>query len=243
MGVQEQFEKRRVKLAEKYSRLCLLLPTYKMVPTVTYQSMLAFLSGLYKYGFNLGILMVDHTNVVAARNKLAENAYNLQKNEGANLFVWMDSDHTWTMEDFFTLLRHFDQREDIKILSALNLTREFKPRLCGWHKHGELDYISMHPALKGIQQVDGIGFGFLMLDPEVIVKMYESFKDEQFMLDFNRGIAKGIVSEDIWWCQRAESLGYKFFVDCDVIPGHYGAIVDKSYLGTYQGSSQTIGKK
>jgi hypothetical protein len=236
-SIQAELEKRRFAMAQKYSRFVLLLPTYKMVPTVTYQSMLAFVSNLYKYGFNLGLLMVDHTNVVAARNKLAENAYLIHTHEKADIFAWIDSDHTWTMEDFFTLLRHFDQNPDMKVLSARNLTRERHPRCCGWDKYGEQDYISMSPALKGIQQVDAIGFGFCLMDPEVITRMYEVHGVEQFMLDFNRGEAKGIVSEDIFWCKKAEQLGYKFYVDCDVVPGHYGAVVDRAFLGDYSGNN------
>ena len=237
MGIEEALEKKRFSLAQKYERLVLLLPTYKIVPTVTYQCMLAFISNLYKYKFNIGLLMVDHTNVVAARNKLAEHAYLIEKHEGGGIYLWMDSDHTWSIEDFFTLLRHYDQNEHIKILSARNLTRERQPRCCGWLKHGDADYISMHPALTGIQQVDGVGFGFLLVSPEVIKKMYETHGVEQFMIDFNRGVAKGIVSEDIFWCKKAEDMGYKFYVDCDVVPGHYGAIVDRSYLGIYNNNA------
>ena len=220
-------------LAKKYRKVYLCLPTYRTIPTVCYQHMIAFMCEMQNKGFQLGILMTDHTTAVAARNEIAKQAYlRGVKYDNADIFVWIDSDHTFSFSDFMTLLRHYDENPDIHILSARNLTKNLAaPRICAYTELKNIkNYKTVDPSVKKVMEVDAVGFGFVMVSPEVITKMYEVYDRKQFMVEFSDLTKTGIKSEDISWCELAREQGYKIWLDNHVTPGHYGAIMSDEFF-------------
>lgn len=220
-------------LSKKYRKIYLLLPTYRMVPTVCYQHMISFMAELHTHGFKLGVLMTDHTNVVAARNEIAKQAYlRGVKYDHADIFLWIDSDHTFTFQDFLTLLKHYDENPEIKILSARNLTKNMaQPRICAYTELRNIqNYKCVDPSIKKVVEVDAVGFGFIMMGPEVIAKMYEVHDRKQFMLEFSELTKTGIKSEDVSWCELAREQGFKIWLDNYVTPGHYGAVISDEFF-------------
>lgn len=220
-------------LRKKYPKVYLLLPTYRMIPTVCYQHMLSFITELFNCGFKVGVLMTDHTTAVAARNEIAKQAYHRGiKGDAASIFVWIDSDHTFTFSDFMNLLRHYDDNPEIKILSARNLTKNLEnPRICAYTELVNIqNYRTVEPSLKRVQKVDAVGFGFVMVDPEVIIKMYEVYGRKQFMIEFSDLTKTGIKSEDVAWCELAREQGFKIWLDNSVTPGHYGCVISDAFF-------------
>lgn len=220
---------------QTYKRICLLLPTYRMVPVPAYQSMISFISNLYKHGHEVAEVMVDQCNVVAARNKLATAAYEIEKEEGADLYVWIDSDHTFRYENFMELVYHFHMcGDEAKILSARNFTKDLSnPQVCAYTKKGTA-YEPIPANLENIQEVDAVGFGFIIIAPEVITKMYETHGSRQFMVKFTEHESTDVVSEDLYWCDLVRNLGYKILVDNLVTPGHYGGIIDGKFVRKFR---------
>jgi len=224
-------DKREKRLVKKYKNICLLLPTYKIINTLTYQNMMILVSEMYKRGFKPTMLMADQTDVSSARNYLASKAatVHIERDNLFDLFLWIDSDHTMTIHDVMNLIYHFDSYDQIDILSAQYITRDNNsPRICAYNFNGGVDqYESIMPNSTGIKEVDGVGFGFLLVSPEVMVDMYKKHKNKQFIFTFTE---EGTLSEDFYWCGLAKKSGYKIYVDNEVKVGHVGAIIDSKFL-------------
>jgi len=222
-------------LVKKYKKLCLLLPTYKIIPTNTYHCMMVFLSQLYRLGFNVSVLMLDQTNVVLARNNLCKHFIETHEKNKFDLTLWMDSDHDFKTSDFMTMLYHYDKCNTVDILSARYVTRDnIAPRVCAYNKKND-GYMAIHPDNTGISEVDGVGFGFIMMSPKVMVDMHNEYGLRQF--EFVHITEKGpeIISEDLTWCDRAKKIGYKVFVDNEINVGHYGGTMTIDFLKYIKG--------
>ena len=220
---------------QKYKRICLLIPTYRTIPVPTFQSTISLISNLYKHGHEVAEVMVDQCQVVPARNKLAKAAYEIEKEEGADLYVWIDSDHTFSYETLMELVYHFHMcGDEAKILSARYFTKDLSdPQVVAYAKRGT-GYEPIPANLENIQEVDAVGFGFLIVDPEVITKMYEAHGSRQFMIQFTEHESTDVVSEDICWCELAREMGYKILVDNLVTCGHYGGIIDEKFVRKFR---------
>ncbi|GAG89912.1 unnamed protein product, partial [marine sediment metagenome] len=155
-------------LITKYNRLCLILPTYKTIPTFSYLRMITFLTQLFRLKFEVSVLLLDQTNVCVARNKLAGYANDIAESEDIDLFLWIDSDHDFNLKNFMQMLFNYDKNDIVEILSARYITRDNEsPRICAYIKKEDNKYTSIHPNSNSINEVDGIGFGFVMMSPKV----------------------------------------------------------------------------
>lgn len=83
----------------------------------------------------------------------------------------------------------------------------------------------------GLQQVDIVGTGFMMIHRDVFIKMAEKFKDDWawFGHDERNGIRLG---EDVTFCKRAKELGYPIYGYPELCIGHLkSTILDyKAYM-------------
>lgn len=66
---------------------------------------------------------------------------------------------------------------------------------------------------KGIVEVDGVGFGCVLMKVDMLKK-----------IDFPWFIYTEGMGEDIFFCRKAQEKGYKIYLDTDVICGHIGQI-------------------
>jgi len=204
--------------------------------------MIVFLSRLNKLGFDPSIFLLDQTNVSTARNFLAKNFIEAhQKEHGPySAVLWIDSDQTFEFMDFLNLLNRFDETnksDGVEILSARYITRDLEePKVCAFMKAPidkvKFGYKAILPSSQGISEVDGFGFGFVMMTPKVLVDMYEHYGQHMFAFrcvgDKDVG---GIIGEDLDWCDKAQAIGYKLFFDNDVSIGHYGGVIDDKVFG------------
>lgn len=230
-------------MAKKYKKLAILVPTYKTVSANTFHCYSVLIARLYKVGFDPSFFFIDQTNVAISRNKLAKFFVESHRSEHGPFSVafCLDSDHTFLFDDFMNLLFHYDsvnKSDGVKILSARYITRDVNnPKVCAFMKHEfkpenpehkpYFAYKAVMPDTKGIVEVDGVGFGFIMVAPEVFEKMYEVYGEHQFLF---RAVGPkeggGIIGEDLDWCDKAQEQGYKIYLDNDVSIGHYGGIID-----------------
>jgi len=213
------------------------MPTYKVMSTKCVTDFCIFCSRLYQFGFQPSFFFLDQTNVVIARNSLVKHYLEAAEktDEPYSAVLWIDSDQTYTFKHFLDLLANFD-RKDMDILSGRYITRDmFKPKVCGFIEvRGDYN----NPLFKntsvddtGIVEVDGIGFGFVMMKPIVLEDMYDIYGLHQF--EFRSVGTKesgGNIGEDLDWCLKAQLLGYKIYMDNDVEVGHHGGIIDSSYI-------------
>ena len=130
-----------------------------------------------------------------------------------NKLFWIDSDISWSPEDFFKL---YDSEEDI-ITGAYLLINEDKTSV-----H---DYASGKPMvrdtvvkLKGVIEVDAGGFGFLCVKSGV----FENTPRPWFAL-YQQNMGNGIIDtlgEDVSWMIKAKKAGYKIMFDTSVLVDH-----------------------
>lgn len=219
-------------LVSKYQKICFLMPTYKIINAHTFMKFNSLTLRLIKLGFKPSFLFLDQTNVVIARNYLAEAFQDFNVDQKFDLAFWMDSDHIFEENDIIDLLYHYSKYEDVEILSALYVTRDNNnPRYCAFMQKKDGKYQSIHPETKGIVEVDAIGFGCVVMSPNVMNKMYENYGKAQFQFvvkDYEGEV--GHLSEDMFWCEKARELGFKIFLDAHIKIGHYGANIDEGYM-------------
>jgi hypothetical protein len=220
-------------LAKKYKNVAIIVPTYKIIPAYFIQSFFVTIQYLNRAGFNPRLYFCDNTNVCRARNTLAGNFIkDYRKNKECNIVWWIDSDHTFGVSDFLDLLYSLDYF-DVDIMSGRYVTRDVvAPRVCGfvWNKEKE-HYQALDPTMTGVCEVDSFGFGFNIMKPEVLDKMYDAHGEHQFLFVPKGDKFEGqIIGEDMDWCMKAKALGYKLHFNNDVQVGHIGGIIDEDYL-------------
>lgn len=232
-----EIDERTKELAKKYNKLALLLPTYKILNTKSYQCMIVLLTRLFKVGFDVSVLLLDQTNVVIARNHLAKHFMEADEMVGGyDIAMWIDSDQTFEFSDFMNLLYHYDECHDkdgVRVLSGRYISRDLStPKVCAFIREEDGKYKAIQPESRGIVEVDGFGFGFVLMEPEVIKEMYEEYGIMQFGYKFvGDKDTGGMIGEDLDWCEKAQKIGIKLFFDNEVSIGHFGGIIDDRHVG------------
>jgi hypothetical protein len=126
-------------------------------------------------------------------------------------FVLMsDPDMTFTSEDIKKLIKH-----NKDIIAGLFFQRRapFKPLMFKKDaRRGRYFNIMKYP--KGLMEVDAVGTGFILIKRSVFEKL-----SEPWFLHTNP--SKGL-SEDLYFCNKAQENGFKIFVDTTVKIGHIG---------------------
>ncbi len=196
---------------------------------------MVFMARLYGDGFKPAVIMLDQTNVAIARNQLSHHFLEAHKMEGVGPFevaMWIDSDQTFTYQNFLNLLDHYDQLKNsetkVEILSGRYITRDLiSPKVCAFNRYEENKHKAILPESQGIVEVDGFGFGFVLMSPNIMQKMYDEYGLHQFCFqETGRKEEGGIIGEDLDWCIKAQKIGIKLYFDNDVSIGHYGGVID-----------------
>ena len=221
------------RLLEKYPEPTFLIPTYKSINAHTFQTFTVFFTQLFNIGFKPHIFMLDQTNVCVSRNQLVK--YFLEANQKAperySCVTWLDSDHTFVLQDWLDLLNAYDEYDEIDVLSANYTTRDMSsPKVCGFTRTNN-NFSSLNPNLEGIVKVNAFGFGFCIMDKSILQKMYDEYGLHQFIFQALGDKYEGaIVGEDMDWCEKAEKIGISLYYDMDIVIGHHGSVMDNNVL-------------
>ena len=130
-------------------------------------------------------------------------------------WLWfMDDDHVFDGDLVLRLLER-----DVDIIQPLVSTRKapFQPYAYEWDAT-ENSYVSMDwPQLQpdGIQQVDAVGCGGMLVRRRVFEAMSDPWFEE------GKTSAEHI-GEDLYFCTKARELGFGIYVDLDNKMGHMG---------------------
>lgn len=208
-------------------KILIAVPSMDSVPAVFAQS----LSMLQKVGecaiaFQVGSLVYN------SRNQLAQQAIKM----GADYVMWFDSDMQFEPN---TLIRMMDilQKNHLDILSGIYFRRvpPFSPVLfdvlnvddAGHCNHHNMDYVP-----EGLFEVEGIGFGCVLMTIDVLLEVIAKYKDAFSPI--------GRVGEDLSFCIRAKKCGYKIFADSSIQLGHCSHnIVNQEFFEAYSSNKET----
>ena len=125
----------------------------------------------------------------------------------------VDSDITFPKE---TLKRLLNANQDI--ISGLYIQRiEHTHELELYGEQGRIKYEDIKG--KGVIEVEGCGFGCVLVNSRVLKKMEYPHFLYTHAIDHNE-----TYSEDYYFCSKAKSLGFKIFADTSILCKHIGEI-------------------
>lgn len=172
-----------------------------------------------------------------ARNILFKKAHDLlTKEEGFTHILLLDSDHVFPPEAVTQLIGlHTEFKSDI--LGAGYLTKQEPVNMVALTavKYSKDDpktpirYSMMtHFELNKVYTVDAVGFGMVVMQPEVLMNMVKHYETGELCeFPYREGI---VIGEDVSFCQKAKAIGYKVEVTTAVMLGHVtSAIMDMKY--------------
>lgn len=186
--------------------------------------------GEYLVSFLCGSLIYD------ARNKLAAQALKYE----ADYILWVDSDMTFAPDTLKRLFKSM-RENNADIMSGIYFRRSAPYTPVAFeevridpetNQSTHKDYTG---ELKGVKEVEGIGFGCVLMKTDVLFDVFGKFGPCFSPL--------GGFGEDLSFCWRARELGYKVFINFDIKCGHIGHIeVTESFFNAWQEGHQNEGK-
>lgn len=199
--------------------ILIAIPSMDFCPVGFAQSLASLTKvGDCKVSFLVGSLIYD------ARNKLAKQAILME----ADYVMWFDSDMIFAPDTLERMVEHMKDKDIVSglyfrrsapytpvIFSKLNLEAEGKK----WE--GCENYPNE------VFEVDGIGFGCVMMKTSVLVDMACEFVNWFEPLNG--------FGEDLAFCVRAKKLGYKIYCDPTIKCGHVGhAIITEDFYKAFK---------
>ena len=194
-------------------RLMIAVPTHDHVPALfSYDlaQMMCYIGANY-VGPDQPIKAVSLTYVTGtlihtARNDLARMALDAE----ADFILWLDSDMRFPKDLPIRLMKH---RKDIVGINYSS--RGVPPRFVAIKTIKPKERLVTGPESTGLEEVDALGFGAVLIRVSAVRKMVEDHPDKNLFW-FGVNEEGGMVGEDVWFCTMAKSSGFEVFVDHDL---------------------------
>jgi len=201
----------------------------RMMEAEYVKSLVATLSTLKDKGISYLYLNEYSSQVNAAREATIMgsrflNAWSTEPLNGGVTYdkiIWIDSDISWTPEQFLKL---YESTYDI--VSGLYFNEEGVPLFT----FTENDVYFDHEQLKHKQypfEVFGVGFGFVSMKNGIFESIPRPWFETQFQKIENEDKTKEMYipwGEDYSWCLKAQTAGYKIYLDPSIRVKHHKKI-------------------
>ena len=146
--------------------------------------------------------------VYDSRNLLSEIAIE----KGFDRVLWLDSDMTFEPDFYERLAKHLD--EGIEFVSGIYKTRKLPSKMVVYETVEPTGAISLKKCPVGLKQIEGCGFGGVLMTTNLIKEVKENFGNP-----FTPVVGFG---EDLSFCYRVTMLGKKMYCDGSARMGHIG---------------------
>lgn len=154
---------------------------------------------------SVGLTFSAGTYVHRARNQLTK----LAVENGSDYVLWLDSDMRFPKD---TLARLFLHQKDIVGINYS--TRGVPPNFVAIKQISPPTKCVTGPDSTGLEPVDAIGFGAVLIRTKVLQHLAETNSVPLFWYTLNT--EGGLVGEDVHFCQLAREGGYEVLVDHDL---------------------------
>lgn len=176
----------------------------------------------YKWLNNYSSL-VHHARELTASGSINNELDGSQKSPGGkdityNKIFWIDSDISWTVEQFFKL---YDSEYDV-ICGAYLLSDGISPSVYMW---GYPNWTPIEKLLENKKpfKIQSAGFGFIAMKSGVFEKMPRPWFNHEYVKVGQDQDGKDVidcVGEDISWCVKAYRAGIDIYFDPEVLVNH-----------------------
>jgi hypothetical protein len=136
--------------------------------------------------------------------------------EGCSHILFIDSDMTFPQDMVQRLLKH---DVDIDATNCARRRMPTGPTAQNYDENGVRTMVYTMPDSTGLEEVGSIGTGIMLIKKEVFQNMSEPWFD----MPWQTG-KRGYMGEDVFFCKKAQELGFKVYIDHDVSKeiGHIG---------------------
>jgi len=200
------------------AKVMLAIPSYKLVPAVAFHSIMMSLLENTNKKLLTWVGMKTHLYVTQARNELAAEAIKAWKDEKVTHVWWVDDDMMLPKGCLEKLLSH-----DKPVVSGLYYGRDLRPIAYELDPFRIMEREEVQPS--GLQEVDGTGFGCVLMQVDVLNAMVMNYGPCLFQTPVRRDEGKkstGEVGEDVFFCELLKDMGVPVYVDCDLVVPHIG---------------------
>lgn len=210
------------------------MPTHRDLPPKTVLSLITTFERCYKLNIHCELGMVQSGVVNWGRDDVIDS---FMKSSARKLF-WIDSDMTWTPDQFIRLLALSKLHA---VVGASYVAKTDRPTF-----FVKYDQSKPIPTNKyGMLEVEGLGLGFTVVDRDVIEdlvwkapKLFDEVGNREiaqvFRTDSIDGKRRG---EDMAFFADIRALGYKVHLDPEIDLGHVGI---KEYRGSIKEALQAF---
>jgi hypothetical protein len=191
------------------------------------RSLLLNTNALYKEGLTWNFLNQGGSLVSMARENTIGgwDTNNINMTEPCSgeftydMIIWIDSDISWTLFDFFTLYN-----SDKKIISGCYLMEDRHIPIYQQPRGGMMPEQMLDDYKKPFK-VAGCGFGFIAIKQGVFEKMPRPWFGPVAITNYDEKTGKKtkdfiLVGEDLSWCTKAINSGFDIWVDPNVRVTH-----------------------
>ncbi len=165
----------------------------------------------------IGVCMITGTYIHSARRKMLQTVMA----EKCTHVLWLDSDMRFPKDSLVRLLNH--QKPFVGINYAI---RQFPTGFVAFKTLNELESIRLETVAEstGLVEVDGLGFGMVLMDQRVFKVLPNLDDDPWFRYDWKPGQVE--VGEDVHFCYLMRDKGITMHVDQDLSKecGHIGTM-------------------
>ncbi|MFH1391099.1 MAG: hypothetical protein ABIH20_02190 [Candidatus Diapherotrites archaeon] len=205
-------------MADK-KNICICIPSGKFVDFSFFKSFTQTI-GQLMMAYNTAVFTVASPMIFENRNELVRRTFKFEETNPGFLFdyfLWIDNDIVFNFKQIQQLISHLDSGKDFVSGVYFNpLDDGIRP--VAYHADGERYKWLEESELNGLIEVDAIGFGFCAFKSVIARKLFEKFKPRAFDL---RPLDDGsLVTEDQVFSERAKELGYKIWLDSEIVVKH-----------------------
>lgn len=150
------------------------------------------------------LLYTSHGTLIASqRMELARQALE----EKADHLLWLDSDMRFPKETIGHLILR-----DKPIVAANYATRRMPVKPVAMRDaRGQIERVYTGPESEGLEAVDYVGMGVMMVKREV----FEKVEQPWFAIPYST-VGNHYIGEDVFFCRKAKEAGYETLVDHDL---------------------------
>ena len=150
------------------------------------------------------LLYTSHGTLIASqRMELARQALE----EKADYLLWLDSDMRFPKETIGHLILR-----DKPIVAANYATRRMPVKPVAMRDaRGQIERVYTGPESEGLEAVDYVGMGVMMVKREV----FEKVEQPWFAIPYST-VGNHYIGEDVFFCRKAKEAGYETLVDHDL---------------------------